>query len=320
MFTLRHRKGLPVCETVDGITVHRVLNDFTYSTRSPCHVLKYSVGVALRVANTDFDVYYSGGWPLVHSLFLNQVVDPLIQEWAIVLGKKMLPLEKLIGAAIQRHVVVSNGTRERLIEKVGVPHTRITLIPNGINPDNYQKAEAMKDPTQILFLGRLVPHKRVDIVLKAFEVIKQEIPDAKLYVAGKGPLLPRIQKEYSDHKDVMVTGAISEKRKLELLQSSGLFFFPSEREGFGITALEALAAGTPCIIGDFPQNAARKEFSKGIIVAKPDYNDFADTALSLLQNYELWKTYSDAAREEARKYEWDNIAKNLENYFYSVVK
>jgi len=139
---------------------------------------------------------------------------------------------------------------------------KIAVVPNFVdikkfNPDiDRMKCierlglEEIEDKRIILFLGRLVPYKGVEYLIKAFPRVKEEVEDAFLLIVGDGPLRENLEKIASDMEDVRIM-----KRKGKEDDSSlyypicEVFVLPSvtRQEAFGISLLEAMACGKPCI-------------------------------------------------------------------------
>ena len=105
------------------------------------------------------------------------------------------------------------------------------------------------EPT-IVFLGRLKRHKLPDHALRAFALIKNELPHAKMWVIGDGDMHEELKK--MNIKDVVFYGHINDELKYELLRKAHLLLVPSVREGWGLVVTEANAMGTPAIAYDNP--------------------------------------------------------------------
>ncbi len=129
------------------------------------------------------------------------------------------------------------------------------VIPNVVELKRYKNLSSSSAVQQghIVFLGRLVKRKGVMHLLKAFKQLHQAHPEARLTIAGTGPLLPTLERYASDNRlsDVVVfAGYVSEHDKPALLASAQIACFPAlYGESFGIVLIEAMAAGSEVVIG-----------------------------------------------------------------------
>lgn len=322
VFTLSHEKNLPKMEQIDGMKVHRFIDAPNYCrphTRHPIGAAKFTFGLSFKLLTHQFDAYFLGQWPLVHSLPLGLVKTPLIFDWSEVLLGKSFLLEKIVGKTLKYHSTVSKHTRERLINNLAIEEKKISHIPNGVHSETFRGRNEERRKDRIIYVGRLAPHKRIDLLIEVFETVKSERDDVELYILGEGVLLPKLKQLSEKIEGLHVTGRVSEEKKINLLSTSSLFTSLSEREGFGISVLEALAAGTPAVVADFPNNAASSEFSGGTLTVPPKKEAIAEAIVELLANKELWGKHHKAAITEAQKYSWTKIAEKFERFVTKII-
>lgn len=127
----------------------------------------------------------------------------------------------------------------------------VCIIPNGIDVPELEKP-AFDGRRRLVFLGRIHPIKGVDLLLRAWSVVAPRFPDWDLLVAGPDNrgYLPRM-KALADKlrlQRVAFSGALYGEQKLHAYRAADLFVLPSHSENFGMTVVEALAAGTPAIV------------------------------------------------------------------------
>lgn len=156
------------------------------------------------------------------------------------------------------HIAVSERT-QREVGELGVSETQ--LVPNGISMTEIEAAPCADDPVDILFVGRLIKEKNVDSLVHAIAQLQHNIPDLRCVIVGDGPehsTIEQLVHTYDLITNIDVAGYCdSHEKVLGLMKAADVFVLPSQREGFGITALEALACGTPVVTIDYPQNAAQ---------------------------------------------------------------
>lgn len=326
VLTVRYDPNLPKTEKINGITVHRISNAFNYVAesgwRSLKGVLKYTFDTFLKslLKEIDFDIIFSNEWPITHSLLITPLYREIfVQDWSEVWTKKILHLELLLARLAKHHTAVSKFTKQRMQNHLKIPSQNITLIPNGVDIKKFYEKE--KEWGTITYIGRFTHHKRIDLLIKSFIKAQKQIPTLKLTLAGTGPLQPYFKNKYNKKHNIKFLGKISEEEKRELLAKSWLYILTSEREGYGISVLEALASGTPVLLADFPENAAKELIIEGGgIIEKPDPQKLANKIIELHKNTTLYENIKSKTRKTAEKYNWDKNAEKLEKTFKQILK
>ena len=158
---------------------------------------------------------------------------------------------------------------------------------------------------RIIVIGRLTPAKFVEEAVRAFAVVAAERPDAELDVVGSGNsgYRKRLETLVSELglRRVTFHGRVSQERKAELLERSGLHVFASHREGWGLTVTEAGARGTPSVGYDAP--GVRDSIgSDDLLAPVGDAEALGRAALRLLSD--------PVAYDDARQRSW-NYARSL---------
>jgi glycosyltransferase involved in cell wall biosynthesis len=123
--------------------------------------------------------------------------------------------------------------------RMGFSH--MITIPNGYDGPFLSRPKKK----QFCFVARLVRAKGVAVALDAFEAAA--LPGYTLVVCGEGPLRPLVEERARRNPAIQYLGRVSAKEKARVMAESLALLFPSVREGFGLTAIEAAAAGTPTI-------------------------------------------------------------------------
>lgn len=160
-------------------------------------------------------------------------------------------------------ITCSQYMAEEVKNLFGLPPERIRVIANGVDPENLAqkrdrqvncavKRERWPQPT-ILFFGRLVPEKGVQVLLRALPAVAGRVPGVRLVVAGRGPYeeyLQQLAARLAVSERVDFVGYVDDRRRNRLLEQGWVAAFPSLYEPFGIVALEAMAAGVPVVVSD----------------------------------------------------------------------
>ncbi|MDP9305364.1 MAG: glycosyltransferase family 4 protein [Thermoproteota archaeon] len=209
-------------------------------------------------------------------------------------------------------VTVSNSTKDDL-EKFGIK--KIFMVPEGITVTPLSGIQQKESSPTVVFIGRLRRHKLPHHAIEAFSIIKKEIPDAKMWVVGRGYM--RKELEEFDLKDVIFYGHVKNDLKDELLSKAHLILVPAVREGWGLVVTESNAMGTPAVAYNVPGlRDSVKHGETGILVKENSPNALAHSAIALLKDRELLDRLSYNALAFSKQFSWDNTA----NEFDKIIK
>ncbi len=312
-------------ETIDGVNVVRMGGRFSIYIRAFLYYL-----FRLR-GKYDVIIDDINGVPFFTPLYVKENRVPIIHHivgWEIF--RKELPLilatigyilEKLIPVIYRncKIITVSKSTKEELI-RFGVPRDNVFVIHNGIDLSRYSAGTKSKRPV-VIYFGRVKRYKRVDHILEAFKLVIERVSDVKLVIAGRGDDYPRLKafaKELGI--DVELLGEVSEEEKIELLQKAWVYAITSEKEGWGISVIEANACGTPVVAYDVPGlRDSVKHGYNGLLVENGNINELANALTKLLLDYKLRKKMSKNAIEWAKRFSWDKSADEFERLIKSLV-
>jgi glycosyltransferase involved in cell wall biosynthesis len=184
-------------------------------------------------------------------------------------------------------IAASSETAARLRAWLGdgVP---VTVAPNGVDMDQIEGCQAAPDRTDIVVVGRLLEHKRIDLLIDTVALLHADGMPVTCRIIGDGPE----RESLHDQADMLgVTSTIDFRHDVHgqdelysLLKAARVFVFPSAREGFGIAVLEALACGLPVVTTSAPDNLARhlvKSSARGV-VCEPSAPAIADAVMRVL--------------------------------------
>lgn len=238
--------------------------------------------------------------------------------WYEYLGKKGffgLAVEKLTSQLTATNVAVSDKTKRNL-ELIGV-RNEIKVIPNGIDFERIERIKSSKKESDIIFAGRLIKEKNIDVLIKAVKLVSEGMPDVKCIIIGEGPEKRNLEKLASDlgmENNIEFTGFLeSYNHVISYMKSSKVFVLPSTREGFGIVALEANASGLPVVTVNHKRNAACDFIKNGNgLICELSEKDIAKKIFVALD----WKKDMESkCVENARQYDWDGIVDLTENIY-----
>ena len=297
-------------ETIDGIRILRRGTRFTVYLHAFWNYL-----TRLRKEKYDVVIDDINGVPFFTPLYVRKPKISIIHHLVkgIFFKELKFPLSWLAYAAEQfvmpilyrkgRIITVSESSKEE-IQKLGLKN--ITVIHNGIDSVCSNSGVKTKNPT-ICYVGRTKKYKHLDILLKLFKEIN--LPDSSLYIAGDGDSLPNL-KELANKlglNNVEFFGHVSDDAKAKLLQSSWVFVTPSEKEGWGITVVEANACGTPVVAFNVPGlRDSVVDCKTGFLV--DNERELKEKVLTLLNDANLRDQMSSAAFEWSKNFSWDKSA------------
>ena len=218
---------------------------------------------------------------------------------------------------------VSKSTAAELIEK-GFTEKNISIIENSIDINHYCPDNSVsRENDLLLYVGRLKKYKRVDIVFEAMSVLRKQGYPLRFVIAGNGDDLTRLKqrcKELELEARVEFTGFVSEEKKIELLRRAALFINTSEKEGWGITNVEAAACGTVVVANDAPGlRDSVIDNQTGMLYKENNTESLASTIKNLIDDKELTKKFGERGRLWAATFSWDASAQRIENWLLETV-
>nr|QNO52805.1 D-inositol-3-phosphate glycosyltransferase [Methanosarcinales archaeon ANME-1 ERB6] len=172
-------------------------------------------------------------------------------------------------ARLSDHVIVCSESMKREIQGLFGVTGKISVIPNGIDASKFdfevdrdaikEKFGGQRSSKLILFLGRLVYQKGVNVLIGALPIILSRYSnsrggkDVKLVIVGEGPMRKQLERDATYlgvSKNVVFTGYLDDHKVRSLLKAADVVVVPSFYEPFGIVAIEAMAAKTPVVVSD----------------------------------------------------------------------
>ena len=286
-FEAVHRYNQLVVAKVKAVAKAEGKFDFIHAhdwlTMEAATILKQEMGVpmVLTIHSTEYD---RSGW-----------LNP--NQWFVDIEKK--GMEQADGI-----IAVSYFTKRVIVEKYGINPDLISVVHNAV----YPVAEGKKQKI-VLFLGRLTIQKGAEFFLKAARKVLDYEPDVHFVVAGIGDMLPRLIDQAVDlgiSNKVIFTGRLTEDEVKHIYGISSVYVMPSVSEPFGITALEAISAGTPTIASKTA--GVCETFSNCLKIDFWDSDEIASKILSLLRYESLRESLAENGKKEVELFTWDNVA------------
>jgi len=288
-----------------------------------------------RLRKGDFDAFWSpvgtlpnGELPpavvTVHDI--TPILFPYWHSWRNrVTFKRHLP-DTLRSAA--RIVAVSQATAADLERRFPTSSSRITVVPNGVDPVFTPAIQPQLAAIRrsfdapdgyALFVGTLEPRKNLPRLLDAWSSLRERMPNAPplLIAGGKGWRSRGLRRRLQRSPGVRYLGRLDRTRLVEVLQGALLFVYPSLYEGFGLPVAEAMACGLPVITSN-TSSLPEVTGEAGILINPQHTEELASAMSKLLTDVRLRSELGARARERSRRFSWDAAATRLEQVLLEV--
>ena len=207
------------------------------------------------------------------------------------------------------HLTCESENTMNQMAGLGIPRSKMTRIPTVVDPSDF-KPSTCRDPT-ILIMGRISPVKNHLIMLEAFKLVKEEIPEAELAIAGRGgsPRKETLERMIAQLRleDCELVGYIGDLNYL--FNEVSILAHPSITENMPQAVLEAYATGTPCVISDCGWS---REFEAPLKAPHDDPAAISRQIIRLLSDEALWNEVREAQFKELD--EKFNIEDALDKY------
>lgn len=212
--------------------------------------------------------------------------------------------------------VVSNSAGLRTLALTTNPQQEISIIPNGIDIEDFRPAEKKEDDgyVRILCVSRLTPRKGIQYLVEAVDLLLTKNPEQKieLWIAGEGNATESLKQQVSElkrEKNIKFFGLVKHSDLRQFYQTADIFCLPSLNEGMSNTMLEALASGMPIVAtvtGGTEELVSDGE--NGFYVKQKSAEDLAEKLETLIRDASLRKQFGEKSRMRAEKMSWNNVA------------
>jgi glycosyltransferase involved in cell wall biosynthesis len=307
-------------EVIDGIEVRRKGGRHTFNYRSPIlikHLLEekpYDLIVEdINKIPSFLPIFFNYPFlaviPHLFGKTIYQEVNPILASY-VYLSEQ--PIPRVYSRA--RFLAISQSTREDLITR-GIQAEKIDVSECGIDHHNYTPGNNPKrfEPPTILYLGRMKRYKAVDHIISALPRVRRSVPNARVVLVGDGDFLPDLKslaKKLGLEDAVEFPGFVGSETKLEFLRRSHVSIYPSPKEGWGITNIEANACRTPVVAANSPglRDSVNPEHS-GLLYEFGNIDQLADAIVRVLTDQSLFEHLCKGAVEWARQFTWESCAR-----------
>ena len=231
-----------------------------------------------------------------------------------------------------RILTVSEASKRDILYYFSVPPEKITVIPNAI--DERFSTEPAEDDVRrvteryqldgdfVLYVGNVKPHKNVERLIDAFQLVRQSgLDELKLVIIGdeisKYAALRRAVHRSNLHKYVRFLGFLPDELLAIVYRLASVFVFPSLYEGFGLPPLEAMACGTPVVtsnVSSLPEVTG----DAALLVDPTDTNEIADAMKRVLTDPVLHAELRARGLARAKQFSWARSARQIRDIYLEV--
>jgi len=334
---------LPKKEVVNGVHVHRILSRLcdgsSHSTQSPVNaalsvpVLAVHTGHLLRKLQPD--ILHSHVFPAGVAATLGSLgkrVANIYSEQQAGFKDYHPFLDNAFGHGLQSwinrrsSVVHATSQAGATFAREHRAHKAV-VIPNGVHlPTAFSEKEWQQgDTLRICTVSRLEYKNGIDLVLRAAAALAARgiVKQIHVDILGDGSALASLKQlcdELELTEQVSFHGYIAHHNIWSYLQESHLFVRPSRQEGFGISFLEAMAAGVITIgtdVGGIPD--ILQDGNNGYLAKADDLESLIDVIGKALKQADTWPTLRQQARRDVtEKFQWDRITDSIEDLYYNL--
>ena len=242
-------------------------------------------------------------------------------------------IEGRVMRSVERVIVGSEFACRQACRELGVPAERFAVVPYGVDralapgarPEALARRLGVTGAPVVLFLGSLEARKNLAFLLEVWREVVRVRADARLVVAGDGPLLGALERRARAlglEASVIFTGHVPAAEKVDYYRLAEMLVFPSTLEGFGLAVAEAMSCGLPVLVSDRGSLPELVVPAAGGLVADPtDRDAFVRGILTLLGDAAIRRRFGTANRERVeRLFRWDVCAAATTRVYEEVLE
>ncbi|MFO7998979.1 MAG: glycosyltransferase family 4 protein [Bacteroidales bacterium] len=239
-------------------------------------------------------------------------------------NREVYQIERSGMEAADMVIAVSNLTRNMVINRYGIPPSKVVTVHNGVEPSTTDKTLDVQKHVKekiVTFLGRITFQKGPEYFVEAAHKVLQRDPDVRFVMAGSGDLLPKMIRRVAAlgmATRFHFTGFLKGDDVDRMFGMSDVYVMPSVSEPFGISPLEAMRSNVPVIISK--QSGVAEVLKHAIKVDFWDIDAMADAIHGLLKYESLPKTFKEFGKEEVENIKWDQAGIKVKEVYRQVTK
>jgi glycogen(starch) synthase len=289
------------------------------------HFALYTLPLVDRLGRLPFVIHFQGPWADEGAVEGNAKLRHAFKRW----------VENLVYRRADRAIVLSQAFADVLATRYGYPRARIHIIPGGIDAPRFAVAASREEARQrlgwpadrptIVAVRRLVPRMGLENLIAAIDIVRREVPDIMLKIAGRGMLQAQLTQQIAElglADNVSLAGFVSDDDLPYFYRAANLSVVPTVAlEGFGLIAAESLAAGTPCLVtpvGGLPEVVSA--LSPDLVLASTAASDIAERLQAVLSGRLSLPDETQCRAYAAGNFDWKIIAARVADVYRQALR
>lgn len=288
------------------------------------HFALYALPALDALKDIPFVMHFHGPWA-----YESEAEDE--PDWKV---HAKAALESMVYRHANRFVVLSAAFRDVLVNRYNVSAERVHIVPGGVNINRFATSlspraarEQLGWPTDrpiVLSVRRLVRRVGLDRLINAIDLVRREVPDVLLLIAGKGPLRDELTQQIRDHgltDHARLLGFIPDSDLPLAYRAADLSVVPTvAHEGFGLVVVESLAAGTPAIVtpvGGLPEIVS--DLSDALLLSDGRPATIASRVQQALKDKSLLPDATRCQKYAREHYDWAVVARQVRSVYEELL-
>jgi L-malate glycosyltransferase len=328
--------GGPARIHADGVTLHGVGRPPSLYGRDGKRTVREAVAFSARLLpvllRERFDVIDCAATPYIPlytaSLAAQLTRTRLVATWHEFWGEhwdEYLPRRPLVAAVAKRIEAASRRLGDRLVtvsgftaDRMGLSDDpRLSVVGNGVALREIDAEPAVRNAADLVYVGRLIDEKRVDLLLDAMHLLRDRFPALRCAIVGDGPERTPLRQRVTDLElagRVEFHGQVEGSAIYGHIKGASVLVLPSIREGFGMTAAEAQACGTVPVVVRSVASGAPDLVRDGVdgVLVEATPSALANGIASVLVDAGRMRLLAENARQVGAARDWDVLAGRME--------
>lgn len=328
LFCSGYQSAMPE-EKVDGIRIIRRGNRFNFNLVAPFYLRRLMKRESFDILVEDINkIPFYTPWYLnmpsivvVPHLFSTSVFKEINFLLGLYIYLCELPMVSVYRG--RKYNVISESTADDIAAR-GVPRDDISIVYCGIDDSIYKPDSTVNkyDEPTILYLGRIKKYKSIDHLIVAFKQVLDKIPNARLKIIGDGDYLDKLKELAANlglSDMIEFPGYVDRTTKVKELRKCHVAVYPSLKEGWGLTNIEANACGTVVIAANSPGlRDSVVQDKTGYLYDFGNIGQLSEKLVGLLTNTDTRKRLEQGGLEWAAQFNWDDAAREFEKLLFGI--